>query len=623
MDDSYSFTYTLSQKNLNSRSNNSLTTPRNVPPSQTDSKNPTRLVLKSNQGEYQPKFLTGRKFLKNKGNSSAKKQRQTWTVGRPQPKPRSDRKLTANPSLVRKSAYSKILQKNHEKLFQSERRLKKEKGQHSEVVRELMDQKSRLFEPKKDSFVQKSISRLSHLEDLRDVIIKSKKAVHKSRRKEAPLTPEETRKIRIRRVQPQKSASKLFSSLGFKSNNSSIKLRRKKKLHVGQGLSLSLYSRKKNEGSREIQMADYFAKVHIKNKRKSHLPQNNRNLVNKEYFEGGFANGQSIDPGSKYHTPGKRTKKGSALKRDKRTLEKNTSFKLRQEYSGLSSQQVSVQNQVSISRTSQKEKDHFFVPMHFSEGKIKTRNKFKITSLAQLLQRRVPQKTKGKDQKLKMEGKKSKKSKKSKNFRITSKLNKTAKPLYPRQDQKMGNYLQISTIKPFEPFQSTNTNRRKKGRRGSQGDWSFLPNSKPGKMEKKRLESYGFIDFQADPKAGGFSNRKKGDTRPLEMSSEIQRKTPSKKRATLKDKKKTHALRSPMKYKGSPEPQFKFVSSKLSNRYKENLSSMKKKESRRKQNIIRHVNDLKVRGSNKSNRKRSKSPLKSFKMLLFFRIILN
>jgi hypothetical protein len=182
VNDSYSFTYSLSRNEIKSRSDISLTTPRNLKHRPRKSKNPSRIVNESSQKGYQPKYLTRKKYPQHKDKhigTPTKVSRKTWTAGNKKRDTSITKAGVPKEFLIRKSAYSKMFQKNHEKLALTQRKLKKKSERNLEVMRDLMD--NSLFGEKEDRFVEKSMNRLSHLEDIRDVIVKSKKAVSKSK----------------------------------------------------------------------------------------------------------------------------------------------------------------------------------------------------------------------------------------------------------------------------------------------------------------------------------------------------------------------------------------------------------------------------------------------------------
>jgi hypothetical protein len=351
------------------------------------------------------------------------------------------------------------------------------------------------------------------------------------------------------------------------------------------------------------ELNNYFSNVKIKTK----TP--NQKMVNNEYDFKPFHFHHQKDIKSYTSKTPKRNKnrsqksKKSQLKRDKRKLKNKKSVTNKFENSISNSKQLSTNSGISIALGSQIKEKNRFQPMHYSEKKPEIKNKFKITSLSQLLKRRVPAKVKDKNRKNK--NPKKNHSKKKKNFRITSKLNKTANPKYKPFGEDSSEYFKVSTIKPFEPFTTAQTNakaqvtsNRMKKKRSNQRKINLFEKPRFEKMEKKRLESYGFIDYKANQKHPTNPRRNK-KLNQVSISSNEKHK-PFRNNVT------------------SPEPQFKFISHNLSNKYKENLNSLKHKESSKKKKLIRHINKINLKDSHSSKKKFpniSKSPITSFKIL--------
>jgi hypothetical protein len=376
-----------------------------------------------------------------------------------------------------------------------------------------------------------------------------------------------------------------------------VKLKRKKKLKIGQGLSLSLYSDKKKIKKKSSEMLDYFTNINLRHKKKIqdeynfHDPYRSpilKKAKNKKFIK-------SSTSGNKF-----RLKKAKRIKKELNSLNSH--------YPNSQSNSYSIKNKVSIPRTTNlKSNEKSYNPENYSIKMSKSPKKYKITSLAQLLKTEAKSRTYSKNEKNSGKIKKNRKNSKNK-FRITSKANKTKKSeTYKGTDNQgnLSNYLKISTIKPFniKLVSSDMIKKNKSLRRKNQRNINQLNITYDSKIKKKKLESYGFLEYNSTANKNVLREKKGTD-----YFFKSQKASKNKPRSKCRD------LTNPIDY--SPNPEFKFISSKLSKKYKENLSKMKKKQLSKNQKLIKHVNDLDIYWTSSNNKLKYKTPkLKSFKLI--------
>ena len=220
--------------------------------------------------------------------------------------------------------------------------------------------------------------------------------------------------------------------MGFKSNNSSIKLKRKKKRKKGNKVSISHYT-VNNEKKDSSEMLDYFTKIKIQNKQAIENEYNIKdNCKSASKYVGTKKKKASKNIFYSNHKYFKTTGvQKSSIGSNVNPFD-NQKLYVKSKY---------VKNDVSISKNCIKSKNQLNIQ---SKIKNKSPNKYKITSLAQLFKKRSSRsKSKNKKNKSKF------KQKKSKNFRITNKCNNTFTPKYSDVEGKLSSYLKASSIKPF------------------------------------------------------------------------------------------------------------------------------------------------------------------------------
>ena len=181
IDDSYSFTYTMSRNEIKSKSDFSGMSPRSNIKSPMK-KSQKRILMDSNQKKYKPRYLVSKKFGKKDGSSERKyKKRKTCTLADKMEKMHHDSVQLRKNKQIRKSANSRMMRPKIKKKFyntasnnyymnKTERAYKKPN----------FDLENDLMKVSRDSFVKKSINRLFNLEDLQTVIKKTKKHIKKS-----------------------------------------------------------------------------------------------------------------------------------------------------------------------------------------------------------------------------------------------------------------------------------------------------------------------------------------------------------------------------------------------------------------------------------------------------------
>ena len=299
-----------------------------------------------------------------------------------------------------------------------------------------------------------------------------------------------------------------LASLGYKSHNSSIKLKRRRKAAGSQGLSLKEEPKIAGmDAKNSSKMLDYFSNIRISDAHPWHdeynfgttytSPVNSRKKIHKNMSD------------IKYYNTHLQNKMGSG-QYNKGFLEWETGFPVNtysnsNSNSNSNSRSGSVlksnRNKVSISRVSGKKQNINESSQGRTGAGARSPKKFKITSLAQLLKNTPKQGAYLKNKRNKKNGP-NRITKSNNRFRIkTKKINQTT-PDHSRIAKNLSNYLKISTIKPFEPREPLTNKPARQGKRAPRQNINKFALIGHQKVNKKQLESYGFLD--CDLQRGDF-----------------------------------------------------------------------------------------------------------------------
>lgn len=514
IDDAYSFSYTLSKHAPNSESEVYNETRKQRQP-KLKNKDLKRIISKNSHAVYKPKFLKSGKFTKskNKNNWRAKAETTRPVTARVPGQRKQGVTDKFSKQISRKSAHSRIVTKSHKKRPRKSNLKPKTKSntdrKHKTRINTLSAHE-RILTESHDLFVEKSVNRLLNLEDLQQVITKSKKHLRRSKSKKTSRITKETSGIQIKRLNPENPTSKYLVSLGYKSHNSSIKLKRKRRNTLNQGLSLQGHLGQTRPGKNgPSEMLNYFSTIRINNSNPVHdeynfrstytSPVNFRKKVHKNMSD------------SKDYPTHLRTKMGNGPHFQEHSkwrgaFDSPAGSESRSESGSVSK---STRNKVSISRVFKK--DHRMNQLSGTKSgvKSKTPKKFKITSLAQILQKTSKPTTYLKN-KRNQKNHLTRVTKSNNKFRIISRTVKPATPDHSTIANNLSNYLKISTIKPFEVGNEDHQNhqtrpiqKKKSGLRALIG----TPN-----INRKQLESYGFLERDQELVNGKSRNSKKKTT---------------------------------------------------------------------------------------------------------------
>ena len=172
----------MSRKDIKSRSDISGFSPREQKSKRKNTQK--RILSKTNQKEYKPKFLISNKFLKNSVKSDHKKyrKRKTCTLADKMLKIQNNGLKIKKNKKFRKSANSRIIRKSFAAQFfnTTSKNQMKNQTERNHINRNLFDSDYDFMKESNDSFVLKSMNRLVNLEDLETMIKKTKKQIRKS-----------------------------------------------------------------------------------------------------------------------------------------------------------------------------------------------------------------------------------------------------------------------------------------------------------------------------------------------------------------------------------------------------------------------------------------------------------
>jgi hypothetical protein len=182
IDDSYSFTYSMSRNEIKSKSDFSGMSPRNYDKS-VKRKTQKRILMNSNKKEYKPKYLLLNKFGKKEFQSDKKiRERKTCTIADKMMQMHNNSVQLRKQKNFRKSANSRMMRKSLAKQFyhKTANSNRQNLTERKNLKQNDFDIEYDLMRESKDSFVKKSMNRLFNLEDLQTVIKKTKKQIRKS-----------------------------------------------------------------------------------------------------------------------------------------------------------------------------------------------------------------------------------------------------------------------------------------------------------------------------------------------------------------------------------------------------------------------------------------------------------
>ena len=186
VDDSYSFTYSISRNEIKSQSDVFKFSPIKTKPK---SKKVRKSIPFRNNDEYKPTFLVKNRMIKIKCQTQSQKKK-TWANEKSNKKPNSSSIKLRPRKKVRKSAYSRLINEtfDHDNFKTGERKTKKitTKNKQKRIsllkkneieIKEEFERQSNLL------FFEKSMNRFSNLKNLQNVIAKSQKQIRKSKSK--------------------------------------------------------------------------------------------------------------------------------------------------------------------------------------------------------------------------------------------------------------------------------------------------------------------------------------------------------------------------------------------------------------------------------------------------------
>lgn len=302
-------------------------------------------------------------------------------------------------------------------------------------------------------------------------------------------------------MNPKNPSTELLASLGYKSHNTSIKLKRKG-LGQGQAHSGSLQKRPPRERD-SSEMGGYFANISI-----VHGPE----VLDEYNFQNTYTT--PVNRRKKIQKHLSETKHYKTYAEDQSRLggriKKETSaHRQRSKAVGEESQSWSDSAwfQVPFLRKHSKKEDSL-VLKNFLGAKWKAPKKFKITSLAQLLQK-TPKPavySKNKNNCNQTNARLGKGSKSNNLFRITSRVNKTATPKHSDLENSLAEFLKVSTI---SPFQLRNANEPSQPLRRTAKRRNVHQFARPGtsKAGRKPLESYGLLESENERSRGASQQK--------------------------------------------------------------------------------------------------------------------